>query len=112
MRPGTYRLTTCSNTMSTAGFTIRCVARRMAGGQGHEHISYLWWVKVVDDKDTSEHGYLTREQMVAYVEKNGPDIVWCPDRNPALLENRTLSEPLLMSGKVHLRLTGSAANGR
>ncbi|CAE6831957.1 hypothetical protein R69746_07699 [Paraburkholderia aspalathi] len=52
--------------MSTAGFTIRCVARRMAGGQGHEHIAYLWWVKVVDGKDTSEQGYLTREQMVAF----------------------------------------------
>lgn len=70
--------------MSAAGFTIRCVARRMTGGQGHEHIAYLWWVKVVDGKDTSEQGYLTREQMVAYIEKSGPDVVWCPDRNPAL----------------------------
>lgn len=63
--------------------TIKCTARRMAGGTGHEHISHLWWDKV-DGGKVLESGNSTREQMVAYIEKNGNNSVWCPDRNPQL----------------------------
>lgn len=49
--------------------TYKCTARRMAGGQGHEHISHLWWVKVEDGKETTT-GDSTREAMVEYIEKN------------------------------------------
>ena len=31
---------------------------------------------------TTGSGNSTREQMVAYVEANGKESVWCPDRNP------------------------------
>jgi len=54
----------------------------MAGGQGHEHISQLWWVKVVDRKETTTTGVSTRQEMVEYINKHGPNSVWCPDRNP------------------------------
>jgi hypothetical protein len=63
--------------------TIRCVAKRMGGGQGHEHITHLWWVQVTDGKD-GESGFCTREQMVGFIEANGNTSVWCPDRNPQL----------------------------
>lgn len=56
---------------------LKTVARRMAGGSGHEHIAYLWW-----ESDGSS-GVYTRDQMVAYVDKNGTNSVWCPDRNPS-----------------------------
>lgn len=62
--------------------TIKCTARRMAGGAGHEHIGYLWWDKVDDARTVLESGHCTRDQMVAYIEKNGNTSVWCPDRNP------------------------------
>lgn len=62
--------------------TYKCTARRMAGGQAHEHISKLWWVKVEDGKETTS-GESTREAMVEFIEKIGPNIVWCPDRNPS-----------------------------
>ncbi|MGR2661925.1 DUF3892 domain-containing protein [Chromobacterium haemolyticum] len=61
--------------------TLMCTARRMAGGAGHEHISHLWWDRMEDGK-RSESGYFTREHMVIYIEKNGNNSVWCPDRNP------------------------------
>lgn len=64
--------------------TYKCVAKRMSGGQGHEHITNLWWVKCVDGKDTVESGSSTREQMVEFIEKNGNTTVWCPDKNPQL----------------------------
>jgi hypothetical protein len=64
--------------------TIKCVAKRMSGEQGHEHIAILWWVKFIDGKETNENGNSTREQMVEYIEKNGNNIVWCPDKNPNL----------------------------
>jgi len=35
-----------------------------------------------NSKQSNESGYFTREQMVAYIEKNGTNSVWCPDRNP------------------------------
>jgi Protein of unknown function (DUF3892) len=54
----------------------------MAGGQGHEHISKLWWVKVVDGQVTITTGESTREAMVEFIEKNGSEKVWCPDRDP------------------------------
>jgi hypothetical protein len=63
---------------------IRCIAKRMNGGQSHEHIAQLWWVKCVDGRDTSEQGNYTREQMVQYIETNGNTSVWCADRNPQL----------------------------
>jgi len=63
--------------------TIKCIARRMAGGSGHEHISDLKWQRV-DGGNVQESGQCTRQQMVEYIEKNGNESVWCPDRNPNL----------------------------
>lgn len=63
---------------------IKCTARRMAGQAGHEHISHLWWDRVDDSGKTTESGNCTREQMVAYIEANGKESVWCPDRNPQI----------------------------
>lgn len=64
--------------------TIKCTARRMAGGSGHEHISHLWWDQIDDSKSVVKSGVNTREEMVTYIEKNGNHSVWCPDRNPQL----------------------------
>jgi len=64
--------------------TIKCTAKRMAGGSGHEHISLLWWVRHENGVDVGGEGYSTRDQMVEYIEKNGNNSVWCPDRNPNL----------------------------
>lgn len=64
--------------------TFKCVAKRMSGGQGHEHITNLWWIKCVDGKDTVESGNSTREQMVEFIEQNGNTKVWCLDKNPKL----------------------------
>ncbi len=58
---------------------LKCTARRMEGGQGHDHISYLWWTD-----DSGVNGVYSRDQMVAHIEKNGNNSVWCPDRNPNL----------------------------
>jgi hypothetical protein len=66
------------------GTTVKCTARRMAGGTAHEHISHLWWDRVEQSGKVLESGVCTREEMVAYVEKNGNNSVWCPDRNPKL----------------------------
>nr|WP_296894330.1 DUF3892 domain-containing protein [Thiobacillus sp.] len=51
----------------------------MAGGAGHEHISYLWW-----ENGSGGSGVSTREQMVMFIEENGNNSVWCPDKNPSL----------------------------
>ena len=64
--------------------TVKCTARRMVGGAGHEHISHLWWDKVDESARVLESGNCTREQMVTYIEANGKESVWCPDRNPQL----------------------------
>lgn len=64
--------------------TIKCTARRMAGGPGHEHISHLWWDRLDESSKVIESGNCTREAMVTYIEKNGNNSVWCPDRNPQL----------------------------
>jgi hypothetical protein len=59
--------------------SIKCVARRMAStGNGHEHISHLWW----ENTETRAAGVSTREEMVQYVDANGTTAVWCPDRDP------------------------------
>lgn len=63
---------------------FKCVAKRMNGGLGHEHIALLWWVKCVDWKEVGEGGCSTREEMVQFIEKNGNNSVWCPDRNPSV----------------------------
>jgi len=58
---------------------VKTVARRMApSGQGHEHIAYLWW-----ESEAGKSGVSTRAEMVLYVEQNGDNAVWCPDRDPA-----------------------------
>ena len=62
--------------------TIKCTAKRMAGGSGHEHISLLWWVRHDNGVDVGSESYSTRDQMVEYIEQNGDNSVWCPDRNP------------------------------
>jgi hypothetical protein len=64
--------------------TIKCTAKRMAGGSGHEHISLLWWVRHDNGVDVGSESSSTRDQMVEYIEKNGNNSVWCPDRNPNL----------------------------
>jgi hypothetical protein len=64
--------------------TIKCTAKRMAGGSGHEHISLLWWVRHDNGVDVGSESYSTRDQMVEYIEKNGYNSVWCPDRNANL----------------------------
>lgn len=64
--------------------TIKCVAKRMSSGPGHEHITNLWWVQYIDGKETGETENSTREQMVAFIEKSGNTLVWCPDKNPTL----------------------------
>ena len=56
---------------------LKCIARRMEGGQGHEHIAYLWYVN-----EAGVEGVYSRAQMVSYIEQNGNNSVWCPDRNP------------------------------
>jgi len=64
--------------------TIKCVARRMAEGNGHEHISHLWWERVDDANVVHSSGGCTRQEMVEFIEKNGDYSVWCPDKNPKL----------------------------
>lgn len=65
------------------GTTIKCTARRMANGAGgHEHISELWWDQVDQSGTVLKSGSSSREQMVAYIEAEGNNAVWCPDRNP------------------------------
>jgi hypothetical protein len=59
--------------------TIKCTARRMAGGRGHEHISQLWWSQVDASNTVISSGVNTREEMVAFIEKYGNTSVWCPD---------------------------------
>ena len=56
---------------------IKTTARRMAGGPGHEHISLLWW------EGNGNSGVSTRDEMVAFVDINGNNSVWCPDRDPS-----------------------------
>ncbi|MGU3777942.1 DUF3892 domain-containing protein [Burkholderia metallica] len=68
--------------VSTMARTLKCTARRMGGGQAHEHITHLWWQVWEDNQPTQENGVSTRDQMVAYIEKMGNESVWCPDRNP------------------------------
>lgn len=55
---------------------LRCLGRKMAGGSEHEHIAALTWI----DTESKNPGTFTREQMVAYIEKNGTNAVWCPDQ--------------------------------
>lgn len=59
---------------------LKCIAKRMSGGHSHEHISHLWW----KNEGTNQEGVFTRAEMVAYIERNGNNSVWCPDKNPAL----------------------------
>jgi hypothetical protein len=66
------------------GTPLKCVAKRMAGGPGHDHISILWWVRYENGISIGAEGWSTREQMVDYIEQNGNYSVWCPDRNPQL----------------------------
>jgi len=56
---------------------LQTVARRMEGGNGHEHIAYLWW-----EDGNGGNGVYTRDQMVAYIDKHGTESVWCADRDP------------------------------
>jgi Protein of unknown function (DUF3892) len=57
---------------------LKLTARRMDGGQDHEHIRYLWWI---DDTGNSV-GCFTLQQMIAYIIDKGPGSVWCPSKNP------------------------------
>jgi hypothetical protein len=54
----------------------------MGGGSRHEHIVQIWWEKIVDGTTTSETGVSSRADMVAYIEKYGNEVVWCPDMIP------------------------------
>jgi len=62
--------------------TIKCIGKRLSGGTGHEHISHLTWVKCQGNQESTERMTSTREQMVEFIEANGNNVVWCPDRNP------------------------------
>ena len=55
---------------------VRCTYRKMNGGSGHEHIASLGWV--VDG--TGKEGESTRDQIVAFIEQNGPTALYCPDQ--------------------------------
>jgi hypothetical protein len=44
---------------------IRITAIRLTGGQGHEHISHLWWTNPADGKT----GDNTRSQLVDWIEE-------------------------------------------
>ena len=61
--------------------TLRCVAKRLTCGLKSEDITCLWWEKFEDGKRTGHAGCYSREQMVAYIEENGANSVWCPDEN-------------------------------
>jgi hypothetical protein len=50
----------------------------MAGGSRHEHIDILWWTGT----DGEGSGQSTRAEMVAYIDQNGNNSVFCPDRDP------------------------------
>jgi hypothetical protein len=63
-----------------ANTTFKCVSREMAGGHGHEHIAYLWWIKIVDGKTVGDPSRSSRENMVAFIESNDGNLVWCPDQ--------------------------------
>lgn len=57
---------------------IKTIAREMSGGEEHEHIAWLKW----KNTSTNATGWSTRAAMVAYVEENGNEAVWCPDKDP------------------------------
>lgn len=57
--------------------TLRCIARRMAGGSFHEHISHLQYIKHSNNTDIGEPAWYTRQEMVNYIETNGNTTVWC-----------------------------------
>ncbi|MFD0882970.1 DUF3892 domain-containing protein [Streptosporangium algeriense] len=47
---------------------IKIIAIRLVGGNGHEHISRLWWV----NSGSGENGENSREEIIAWIEtKNG-----------------------------------------
>ena len=53
---------------------VKITARHMEGGADHEHIAQLWWVN-----DTGEgSGIATRDEVVAFIDANGENSVWCP----------------------------------
>jgi hypothetical protein len=47
-----------------------------SSGNGHEHISHLWW-----ENNVGQSGVSTRAEMVQFIETNGNNSVWCPDRD-------------------------------
>jgi hypothetical protein len=47
--------------------TIRITAVRLSGGQGHEHITRLWWT----DPASGRTGDNSRPQIVTWIEDNG-----------------------------------------
>jgi hypothetical protein len=49
---------------------IRITAIRLTGGQGHEHISHLWWTNPANGKS----GDNTRSQLVEWIEKENGKI--------------------------------------
>lgn len=63
--------------------TLRCVAKRLTSGNKSEHITCLWWERCDDSRLSGHVGCYSREQMVAYIEENGENSVWCPDTNIA-----------------------------
>jgi hypothetical protein len=45
-------------------FSIRITAIRQSGGNGHEHISHVWW----KNPATGHEGSHTREQLIRWIE--------------------------------------------
>ncbi|MFG1824272.1 DUF3892 domain-containing protein [Microbispora bryophytorum] len=52
---------------------IKFTARRMSGGQQHEHIARLWWI----NPSTGSTGDNTREYLVEWIEKGNK--AYCED---------------------------------
>lgn len=82
--------------------TLRTTARRMTGGSSHEHIAYLWW-----QSENGNTGVFTREQMVAFVDANGTNSAWCPDRDP-----RKQGAWVHTNSNGRVRYVQTAADGR
>lgn len=55
---------------------IKCISRKMSDGHSHEHIIELGW----ENDQTKVKGVSTRQAMVDFIEKNGTQAVYCPER--------------------------------
>jgi hypothetical protein len=91
--------------------TLRCIAKRLMGGTGCEFITCIWWEKVVGKKVVGHAGCYSQEMMVAYIEDNGENSVWCPDNSltsrGAWLHVKTTGEFKYVQSMIDGRTTDS-----